>query len=170
MKAGRETPAAGSAVIMSGANAQHGLLDTLALEHQATEELVGLLREEQSALVAGDADRVAAGLPAKAGLLARLAGLCERRTALLQAQGITGEAAALEHRLGADENAWSLWQALRAATREAWRQNAINGALISERLLANQNALVAISPPGRNLYGRHGRSVGSWDSRELGAA
>jgi len=79
-------------------------------------------------------------------------------------------ATAAEQQLGADESELVLWRELRSATREAWRQNAINGALISERLLANQNALAAISPPGRCLYGRHGRSVSGWDSRELGAA
>ncbi|MCE3000246.1 MAG: flagella synthesis protein FlgN [Betaproteobacteria bacterium] len=153
---------------MTAGNARHSLIDALEHERKAANDLLALLREEQHALVAGDADRVAAGLPAKAGLLARLAALGERRSALLQAQGIGATAA--EQQLGADESELVLWRELRSATREAWRQNAINGALISERLLANQNALAAISPPGRCLYGRHGRSVSGWDSRELGAA
>jgi len=153
---------------MTYGNARHSLLDALEHERKATNDLLALLREEQYSLGAGDADRVAAGLPAKAGLLARLTALGERRSALLQAQGIA--ASAVEQQLGADESALALWRELRSATREAWRQNAINGALISERLLANQNALAAISPPGRCLYGRHGRSVSGWDSRELGSA
>jgi flagella synthesis protein FlgN len=155
---------------MAGTDALHDLLDALAQERCAAEALVALLREEQCALVAGEADRVAEGLPEKAAQLARLAGLGERRTALLRALGIAADPAAVERGFAAREDLLQHWRGLLAASREAWRQNTINGALISERLLANQNALAAISPPGRSLYGRHGRSVGGWDTRELGAA
>jgi flagella synthesis protein FlgN len=154
---------------MNAGSAQGRLPDAIRQERQAAEDLVALLREEQRALVAGDADGVAGGLPAKASLLARLAGLGERRSALLRSLGIS-DIAAIDRGFAADAEVMASWQGLRSATREAWRQNAINGALISERLLANQNALAALSPPGRSLYGRHGRSVSGWDSRELGAA
>lgn len=149
------------------------LITALREERVAVEALVQRLREEQQALVAGDADRVAIGLSAKAETLALLSRHGERRTALLRQLELSGDSAGVERRLDIHHEtaeAAGEWRLLLAATREAWRLNLINGTLISDRLQANQNALSAITPPGRILYGSHGRSVGGWDSRKLGAA
>ncbi len=147
------------------------LITALLEERVTVEALVLRLREEQQALVAGDADRVAEGLAAKAETLALLSRHGERRTALLRKLDLPGDAASVGRSLDAHhEAAAGEWRRLLTATREAWRLNLINGALISDRLQANQNALGAITPPERSLYGSHGRSIGGWDARKLGAA
>jgi len=149
------------------------LIGALREERAAVEALVQRLREEQQALVAGDADRVGGGLAAKAETLATLSRHGERRMALLRQFELPADTAGIGRRLDTDQEtaaAAGEWRLLLAATREAWRMNLLNGRLISDRLQTNQNALAAITPPGRSLYGSHGRSVGGWDSRKLGAA
>lgn len=151
------------------------LLEGLREERTAMQFFLTLLEEEQSALAAGAADKVAAGLPQKSRCLAQLARHASQRSQQLQSLRLPEGSGGIESlfalqpeaRLLADE-----WRELMSVTRKAWRTNQENGALIAGRLHANVQALETLHRfTGRNpLYGSAGQPVNDRFTRSLGAA
>ncbi|MGE0557187.1 MAG: flagella synthesis protein FlgN [Burkholderiales bacterium] len=151
------------------------LLDGLREERAAMQSFLVLLEEEQAALAAGDADKVAAGLPGKSQLLTQLTGYASRRNGLLNSLRLPEGRDGVEHLFAGQPDALALaeeWRELMMVTRKAWRANQENGALIAGRLHANVQALTVLNGfTGRSqLYGRQGQTVNAWSGRRLGAA
>jgi flagellar biosynthesis protein FlgN len=144
---------------------------TFATEQQHVSALVELLKQEQSLLVAADADALAELTPRKNLILQQLAALSAQRHAALVAAGCEGSEAGMEPWLAQSGNteAPAQWTALLAVAREAKELNRVNGMLINKHLAHNQGVLNAMRMPAGTesdgVYGARGQTVGLGPSK-----
>jgi len=146
---------------------------TLPLEHERIDALVELMKQEQSFLVAADADGLG-GLTARKGVLVQeLAQLSRQRHAALGQAGFAASEAGMDPWLAAqgDEAARGAWAALLALTADAKELNRVNGMLINRQMAHNQTVLNALrtptAAPESTLYGAKGQTFGSAPSRRF---
>ncbi|MDP2795675.1 MAG: flagellar protein FlgN [Sulfurisoma sp.] len=149
----------------------------LADELGAVREFVAILKEEQTTLVEGKADSIAALIEKKSGLATRLTDCAKRREAALAGFKLPVGRAGMDAWLAApptDATAQRNWRELLPLAAEARSLNELNGKLIGTRLQHNQQALAALmgateqammtyGPDGQTLArpGGTGRILGS---------
>ncbi|HEY6896973.1 MAG TPA: flagellar protein FlgN [Rhodocyclaceae bacterium] len=147
-----------------------GLLDE---EIAVLGDFLKILKQEEAALVAGDADGLVPVAQTKNQLAERLALIAERRAVLLNAAGLPQSRAGIETLITRQPGAKDVqqrWTTLLEQAREVKQRNELNGRLIAEKLSHNQQALQALSaaaertalygPDGQTRIGGSGRSFG----------
>ena len=151
------------------------LLARLKLENLAWQSLLDVLQEEESALIAGDADRVA---------LLNTAKLAQLQCVSDHARGRHGELLAAGHTPDhAGMNAWlaqiglpdlnTRWQQLCAMEQEARAMNQRIGSLIDLRLASTRqalNVLIHSATHQGGLYDHDGLAVAAHKGKPLTAA
>jgi flagella synthesis protein FlgN len=146
---------------------------TLASERQLLATLTELLKEEQSVLVAADADSVAGITPRKTQLVQQLAAQAAIRHRALGAAGFEAAETGMEPWLAAhgSDEVRAEWEQLLDATREAKELNRVNGMLINKQLAYNQQKLTELgaSAPGGEaaVYGPGGLTIGGGPSKRF---
>ena len=117
-------------------------------EQAALVAFIELLRAEQEALVAGDAERVARLCESKATQIELLGHLGEWRNRHLASQQLAGSAAGMlawiKRNPGFSAAVGKLWRELLAQAKTAQQLNQCNGALIAGRLQHNRVKLAAL--------------------------
>lgn len=126
-------------------------------------DLIAVLKREQEALNAGDADGIAAAGEAKAALLRQLGRLSTERNLALAREGYAKDRAGLDAFMGRHADSQGLAQVrdrLMTIAAEADELNRINGKLIRLRLAHNQKSLAFLlgAGEGSSTYGPDGRS------------
>ena len=163
---------------MSPDKPSHGntaLLARLKAENAAWQALLDVLREEEKALIAGDADRLALLNTAKLTQLQTVSDHARSRLADLQATGHTPDHAGMDAwlaQLGQPE-ARTRWQQLRDMEQDAQAMNKRIGALIELRLASTRqalNVLVQSATSQGGLYDQAGQSVAAHKGKPLTAA
>ena len=148
-------------------------ISTLNAEQQHVTSLLELMKQEQTLLVAADADGLAELTPRKNALLQALAELSAERHAALLAAGCEGSEAGMEPWLavGGNTGARSQWEHLLDLARQAKELNRVNGMLINKQLAHNQGVLNAMrmpaGPEAGGVYGASGQTVGSGPSKRF---
>ncbi|GAB3371687.1 flagella synthesis protein FlgN [Massilia agri] len=146
-------------------------ISTVSQEQQHVSALIALMKQEQTLLVAADADGLAELTPRKNTLLQELAALSTQRHAALLAAGCEGSEAGMEPWLavGGNPDARSQWEALLELARQAKELNRVNGMLINKQLAHNQGVLNALRMPAGaeagGVYGSSGQTLGSGPSK-----
>ena len=146
---------------------------TFATEQDHVSSLIALMKQEQTLLVAADADGLAELTPRKNALLQALAALASERHAALLAAGCEGSEAGMEPWLavGGNPEARAQWEALLDLARQAKELNRVNGMLINKQLAHNQGVLNALRMPAGaeagGVYGSSGQTVGSGPSKRF---
>jgi flagellar biosynthesis/type III secretory pathway chaperone len=132
-------------------------------EHRTLIAFTNLLQAEQNALIAGDADKVAALAGDKAAQIESLAQFNEQRNLQLAAQGLAATAlgmqAWLDRHPGVNKEAASAWRQLLAQAEAARQLNHHNGVLIENKLQQNRIKLAALQTTGASdsVYHADGR-------------
>ena len=135
-------------------------------EIEALRKFVALLHEEQSALVSGKLERLAAYAEPKAHSLLELTKLSADRLEMLRLRGLPQNKAGMERLLQmpemATENVLAEWHNLLELTQTAHQANEINGTLIGVRLRGTQQALSALFSAAKipDIYRADGSTVG----------
>lgn len=146
-------------------------ISTVPQEQQHVSALIELMKQEQTLLVAADADGLAELTPRKNSLLQELAALSSQRHAALLAAGCEGSEAGMEPWLavGGNAEARGQWEALLELARQAKELNRVNGMLINKQLAHNQGVLNALRMPAGldagGVYGSSGQTLGSGPSK-----
>jgi len=160
---------------MPHANDPSALLARLKQEGTAWQALLQTLRDEEQALIAGEADRLALLNPVKLTQLQTVNDHAQNRQADLRAAGHTPDPAGMGAWLARHKHPELLtrWQQLNAMEREAQALNQRIGALIDMRLTATRQALnVLIHSATRQggLYDQEGLAVAAHKGKPLTAA
>lgn len=153
-------------------------LGQLVSEELATLQIfVGVLRQEQQFLVAGDIDGLTPLVTEKTNLSSRLAQLAEQRNQILAAAELPSDRVGMEtwlaQQTSAAKTSWSKnWENLLSLAAEARTLNQANGTLISTRLQHNQQALTVLLTASNQaaLYGPDGQTKAGVSGRLFGAA
>jgi flagella synthesis protein FlgN len=137
---------------------------SLSEEHKTVRALTQLLKQEQEQLVQANIEGVAALTAPKAQAAARMAELASWRYKTLAAAGFepkeTGMKAWTES-AAASATAGKSWQELMALAEVAKELNRVNGTLIGQQMMRNQNALNILqfgSLQGNTVYGPNGQT------------
>ncbi|MCD6706716.1 MAG: flagellar protein FlgN [Thiobacillus sp.] len=163
---------------MPPAKPSHGntaLLAGLKMENAAWQALLDVLREEEKALIAGDADRLALLNTAKLTQLQTVSDHARSRLADLQAAGHPPDHSGMTAwlaRLGQPE-ARACWQQLNQMEQDAQAANQRIGVLIELRLATARqalNVLVHSATSQGGLYDQAGLAVAAHKGKPLTAA
>ncbi|HJW02130.1 MAG TPA: flagellar protein FlgN [Azospira sp.] len=152
------------------------LLSLLQSEVQAMGEFVTILKREQELLTRGETDPLPELAESKGPLVARLNGLDNQRSQLLNAAGLGADSAGMEAWLRQHPQEFACqaaWARLKDVVTEARELNQLNGKLINLRMQHNNQALSAlISASGQNntLYGPDGQPAQLSGRRIIDAA
>lgn len=124
---------------------------------------VAVLKREQTALTADDADEIAAASQAKIAALQQLGQISAERNLALAREGFPADRAGLDAFMARHVDAGGLAQLreqLMTVASEANQLNRINGKLIGVRMMYNQKSLSILLGTDRfaSTYGRDGRS------------
>lgn len=156
--------------------------DTATLTRMLDQEIAALrafnelLRTEQSALVNGETDRVAAFVEPKAQHLLELTRLGEGRSRWLAGLGLAADRAGMERlwltHAGAVSAPRDAWRQLLQLTEAAQQTNTTNGMLIAARLQHTQRALGVLFSAARlpGAYGADGSTVSLRTTQQLAVA
>ena len=148
-------------------------ISTVPTEQQHVISLLDLMKQEQTLLVAADADGLAELTPRKNALLQALAELSAERHAALLAAGCEGSEAGMEPWLavGGTDEARAQWEQLLDLARQAKELNRVNGMLINKQLAHNQGVLNALRMPAGaeagGVYGSSGQTVAGGPSKRF---
>jgi len=151
------------------------LLARLKLENAAWKALLEVLQEEEQALIAGDADRLALLSTAKLTQLQTVSDHARSRLADLQAAGHTPDHPGMDAwltQLGQPE-ARAHWQQLCEMEQMAQAMNQRIGALIELRLTSTRqalNVLIHSATSQGGLYDQAGQAVAAHKGKPLTAA
>lgn len=151
------------------------LASQLTAENAAWLALIGVLGEEERALVDGDADRLPALNATKLDRLHAASELARARLAALREAGFTPDSGGMGNWLAqhGTPTARTDWHSLRVLENEARASNARVGKLIEMRLAANRQALNVLmhAATGKGgLYDQAGQAVAAHASKPLTAA
>lgn len=141
-------------------------------EHQAADSLLQLLKQEQSALVDCDVDRLTKITEEKAKAASHMSQLAKQRHGVLKTAGFDASEAGMKewlnstHATAEDKAAWS---ALLAIVEKANELNRVNGLLIGQHMARNQSVLNILQGNSENggIYGPNGQSATKIGSRRL---
>lgn len=141
-------------------------------EHQAVNSLLQLLKQEQSALVDGDVDRLTKITEEKAKVASHMSQLAKQRHGMLKSAGFEASEVGMkawlisEHATAEDKEAWS---ELLATAEKANELNRVNGLLIGQHMARNQGVLNILQGNSENggIYGPNGQSATKIGSRRL---
>ena len=145
----------------------------LLIEAEAVQlrELITLLEEEQSRLLANDIDRLLVLTTEKTSRYQQLQRLYANKINLLERLGKTNPDTAIREFYAEMPRVLARWDEVLAYARTAKEQNMLNGKLITERMQHNQTALSVLlsaanhpqlyDATGNTLPAGHGRSLGS---------
>lgn len=116
--------------------------ETLSWQAPLLDELLGLLRREQTLLLQGEVDGPALETIAgdKRDCLQRLQSLEDQRLAALKNMGLDSSPGA-QYQAATSTDCLRLWEDVQAVTRQTKHLNQLNGILIQKRLQHNQNVL-----------------------------
>lgn len=128
----------------------------IAEELDAMQLLLSLLGQERVSLAQGKADGLAELAAEKTEVVAVLLRCADQRARLLRNAGAAHGATGLEHILGSDQAARSIWSSLLDVAKRAAELNAGNSYLVDQQLARVDRAIVAIRGPRRLLYGSDG--------------
>lgn len=148
-------------------------LARLQQESAAWQALLDVMREEEQALVDGDADRLARLNTAKLTQLQALSGHAQKRHAELVAAGHTADAAGMRAWLAQHPELLDGWQQLNDMEQEAKALNQRIGALIDMRLGSTRqalNVLIHSATSQGGLYDQEGLAVAAHKGKPLTAA
>lgn len=144
-------------------------MNSLREENQLMADLLDILKQEQTHLVAAEIDALASLTAEKSALVSQMAQLSQQRNAALGAAGFPAREAGMDDWIAASGagEAGELWQALLATTQEARELNRINGMLINRHMQYTQGALQALRPPqaAPAVYGPSGHTSSNSKSR-----
>jgi len=151
------------------------LLAGLKVESAAWKALLEVLQEEEQALIAGDADRLALLNTAKLTQLQNVSDHARNRHADLLAAGHTPDPAGMSAWLTRHKHPELLtrWQQLNEMEREAQALNQRIGALIDMRLSSTRqalNVLIHSATSQGGLYDQEGLAVAAHKGKPLTAA
>jgi flagella synthesis protein FlgN len=126
-------------------------------------DFVAVLKREQEALTADDADEISATSQAKIALLHKLGQIANERNFALAREGFAADRAGLDAFMARHVDSGALVQLrdrLITVAGEADALNRINGKLIRLRMVHNQKSLAFLleAGDGSSTYGRDGRS------------
>lgn len=147
----------------------------LAAENAAWADLLGVLADEERALIDGDADRLSALTATKLERLHAASELARARLAALRGNGYAPDADGMRAWLAQHGNAESRadWQSLCVLENEARESNLRVGKLIDLRLAATRqsiNVLMHAATGKGGLYDPSGQAVAARPSTPLTAA
>ena len=147
----------------------------LAEEIRAVEEFIGVLKEEEGALVGANLDALLALAARKSEMSVRLNMLVERREAARQAAGMpAGREGMAKWMTAADKSGQGskLWTKLLDLATQARSQNELNGKLIALHFQHNQRALKTLMSAADQAmtYDASGLQRGGGSGRLLGSA
>jgi len=132
-------------------------------ERDRVSEFLGLLQQEQSALVAGDHDELMSFTEQKAARILDLRRFSDARSRLLASHGLRadkdGMSAWIERH--GDESIRRLWDEIKSLAAQVRATNEINGALVAARLKHNQAAIAALQSAAQNRSGVYGPDGGT---------
>jgi flagella synthesis protein FlgN len=137
---------------------------SLSEEHKTVRALTQLLKQEQEQLVQANIEGVAALTAPKAQAAARMAELASWRYTTLAPAGfaqIQPGLPAWTESAAASATAGKSWQELMALAEVAKELNRVNGTLIGQQMMRNQNALNILqfgSLQGNTVYGPNGQT------------
>ena len=147
------------------------LLENLATENQAINNLVGLIQQEQSLLINANIAEVEQIIAHKAQHVAQLAELSNQRHAILALAGYQPGESGMQSWLEqhADHSVNDAWQSLLTQVRAAKELNHTNGLLINTHLNRNQGTLNVLRGSSKtgNFYGPDGQTTGVSKSRSI---
>jgi len=163
---------------MSPSNSSHdspALLARLKMENATWQALLDVLQEEEKALIAGDADRLALLNTAKLTQLQTVSDHARGRLADLQAAGHTPDHPGMDAWLAqrGQPEPRARWQQLREMEQTAQAMNQRIGALIELRLISTRqalNVLVHSATSQGGLYDQAGLAVAAHKGKPLTAA
>jgi flagella synthesis protein FlgN len=145
-------------------------------EKEALTAFTQMLRDEQSTLVGGELERLAAHTESKSACLLELTRISEQRLQWLRERGLAADNAGMERLLRehADNSpqARTEWQQIREAAIAAKQLNQINGTLIGTRLNGAQRALSVLFSAAKipGAYTADGSTVCYRTAHELAVA
>lgn len=150
---------------------RHPFVARLEAEAEAVAAFVDVLRREQQALVAGDAEALPLLAEDKGTHVARLAELSEFRSRQLADLGLSPDRAGMDLFAERVPEARPAWARLRSLAGEARDMNETNGTIIRARLNHFQKAMrfLKSAATGADLYGRDGQALAIGSGRCLGA-
>lgn len=145
---------------------------TLRDEQIAAQQLIDLLAQEEACLISEDADALSKLTAEKSRIAVQMAGLAQRRHALLGTAGFEAAEGGMQGWLrsgNASEEDAGAWVALLSLAMTAKERNRVNGLLIGQHLARNQAALGILqgNAQGGAFYGPNGHSTSKIGSRGL---
>lgn len=147
--------------------------DQLRDECTAAKALLDLLKKEQSSLVDADVDALAALNEEKSGIVARMTAMALDRHAALGAMGYEASEAGMQVWLQspqAPKSATEAWKELLDIAARAKEANRVNGLILGQHMMRNQQALNVLqgnNQPAGTIYGPNGQTTSSAASRRL---
>ncbi len=134
--------------------------DHLDAESSALQSLLGVLRQEQTLLAAGDVDAHTSLLEEKATQVAELSRLADERHRALGSLGFPASEAGMQHWLALSPDCTRAeWAALMSLARAAHETNRVNGLLLGQLQLRNRQGLAALGlGAASGLYGASGQT------------
>ncbi|MGH8809986.1 MAG: flagella synthesis protein FlgN [Noviherbaspirillum sp.] len=153
-------------------NSETGPVHNLGKEIDAAQNLLQLLKREESLLVNVDVDGLSQLTEEKAKIAAQMSVLARSRHDMLKAAGFEPTESGMQAWLTSaaatadDHDAWNELLALAQSGKEL---NRVNGLLIAQQLASNQNALNVLqgNPQGSGVYGPNGQSTTKIGGRRL---
>lgn len=154
-------------------HAEPAVQDRLDEEIGAWQALLDILREEEQALVSGDAERVARITPIKLTQVDAVGTLVRDRQRALSAAGQPADNTGMANLLGNDDAGKARWQRLGELEAAAQAANQRVGTLLDMRLGAARQALNVIvhaATRSNGLYDESGQAVAAHSGKPLSAA
>lgn len=149
----------------------NALLAHLTAENRLMDDLLGLIQQEQSLLVANNIKDIACVIDQKSKLISELANLAYQRHQTLGTIGLQANESGMQDWLtqNADCEVTTTWQSLVGKVQAAKECNRTNGLLINTQLNRNQNSLNVLRGPDNidSFYGPNGQTTRTQLSRNF---
>jgi flagella synthesis protein FlgN len=147
--------------------------DSLHEERTAAQALADLLAKEQASLIKAEIEALAALSEEKALLVARMTELAKDRHAALGALGFEASETGMQVWLQtpqAPKAAIQAWNELLEVASKAKETNRVNGLVLGQHMMRNQQALNVLqgnNQPAGTIYGPNGQTTASSPTRRF---